>query len=160
MTEEQEEEQEMLYTLSVNLEYFAKETERAKQYYQIGKRAEDYADITKMLRMTCKLIKDFITRRFRSKTMSQTLQIMKMGEQIADLKDQLTKWKEDYICLENLKDSQIKELQEENKQAKEIIKMLYSDCYSIAECEDTNLGLWEDDLAKAEQFLKDSGVEK
>ena len=39
--------------------------------------------------------------------------------------------------------------------AKEIIKMLHSDCYSIAECEDTNLGLWEDDLAKAEQFLKE-----
>lgn len=39
--------------------------------------------------------------------------------------------------------------------AKEIIKMLHSDCYSIAECEDTNLGPWEDDLAKAEQFLKE-----
>ena len=37
--------------------------------------------------------------------------------------------------------------------AKEIIKMLVHDCYSIAECEDTNLGLWEDDLAKAEAFL-------
>lgn len=55
---EAEEEREMLYTLSVNLEYFAKETERAKQYYQIGKKAEDYSDITKMLRMTCNLIKD------------------------------------------------------------------------------------------------------
>ena len=43
--------------------------------------------------------------------------------------------------------------------AKEIIKMLHSDCYSIAECEDTNLGLWEDDLAKAEAFLN-SEVEK
>ena len=48
----------MLYTLSVNLEYFAEETERGRQYYQIGKKAEDYADISKMLRMTCKLIKD------------------------------------------------------------------------------------------------------
>ena len=44
---------------------------------------------------------------------------------------------------------------EQLTKAKEIIKMLHSDCYSIAECEDTNLGLWEDDLAKAEQFLKD-----
>ena len=55
---EAEEEREMLYTLSVNLEYFAKETERAKQYFQFGKKAEDYADISRMLRMTCKLIKD------------------------------------------------------------------------------------------------------
>ena len=38
-------------------------------------------------------------------------------------------------------------------EAKEIIKMLHSDCYSIAECEDTNLGLWEDDLAKAKAFI-------
>jgi len=45
--------------------------------------------------------------------MSQTLQIMKMGEQIADLEDQITKWREDYICLENLKDNQIKELEEQ-----------------------------------------------
>ena len=44
--------------------------------------------------------------------------------------------------------------------AKEIIKMLHSDCYSIAECEDTNIGLWENDLAKAEQFLKDCEAEK
>lgn len=57
------EEREMLYTLSVNLEYFAKETERAKEYYQIGKKADDYSDITKMLRMTCKLIKDKLETR-------------------------------------------------------------------------------------------------
>lgn len=48
---------------------------------------------------------------------------------------------------------------EQLTKAKEIIKMLHSDCYSIAECEDTNLGLWEDDLAKAEQFLNNE-VEK
>ena len=47
---------------------------------------------------------------------------------------------------------------EQLTKAKEIIKMLHSDCYSIAECEDTSLGLWEDDLAKAEQFI--SEVEK
>ena len=47
--------------------------------------------------------------------MSQTLQIMKMGEQIADLEDQITKWKEDYICLENLKDYQIEQLREHHK---------------------------------------------
>ena len=29
------------------------------------------------------------------------------------LEEQITKWREDYICLENLKDNQIKELQEE-----------------------------------------------
>ena len=49
--------------------------------------------------------------------------------------------------------SRIEELETENKLAKEIIKMLHSDCYSIAECEDTNLGLWEDDLAMAKNFL-------
>ena len=48
---------------------------------------------------------------------------------------------------------------EQLTKAKEIIKMLHSDCYSIAECEDTNIGLWEDDLAKAEAFLN-SEVEK
>ena len=47
--------------------------------------------------------------------MSQTLQIMEIGEQIAYLEDQLTKWKEDYICLENLKDYEIKQLQEHHK---------------------------------------------
>ena len=41
------------------------------------------------------------------------------------------------------------------EQAKEIIKKLYKDCYSIADVEDTNLGLWEDDLSQAEQFLKE-----
>lgn len=49
--------------------------------------------------------------------------------------------------------SRIEELETENKRVKEIIKMLHSDCYSIAECEDTNLGLWEDDLAMAKNFL-------
>lgn len=39
------------------------------------------------------------------------------------------------------------------RQAKKIIKMLVHDCYSIAECEDTNLGLWEDDLSQAKQFI-------
>ena len=39
------------------------------------------------------------------------------------------------------------------RQAKKIIKMLVHDCYSIAECEDTNLGLWEDDLSHAKQFI-------
>ena len=53
-----EEEREMLYTLSVNLDYFAKETARGQSFYQYGKKADDYADITKMLQMTNKLIKD------------------------------------------------------------------------------------------------------
>lgn len=53
-----DEEKEMLYTLSVNLEYFEKETKRASEFYRFGKRAEDYSYIAKMLRMTCKLIKD------------------------------------------------------------------------------------------------------
>ena len=39
------------------------------------------------------------------------------------------------------------------RQAKKIIKMLVHDCYSIAECEDTNTGLWEDDLNQAKQFI-------
>lgn len=72
--------------------------------------------------------------------------------------ENIAKWS----CLYGLtyKNDKIKELQEENEQlkikldeAKEIIKMLHSDCYSITECEDTNLGLWEDDLAKAEAFI-------
>lgn len=33
-------------------------------------------------------------------------------EKIAKLQEEITKWEEDYICLENLKDNQIKELQE------------------------------------------------
>ena len=65
--------------------------------------------------------------------MSQTLQIMKMGEQIADLKDQITKWKEDYICLENLKDNQIKELKKEIDYAKE--HCLFSDCERVKRLE-------------------------
>ena len=39
------------------------------------------------------------------------------------------------------------------RQAKKIIKTLIDDCYSIAECEDTNLGLWLDDLEQAKQFI-------
>ena len=39
--------------------------------------------------------------------------------------------------------------------AKEIIKKLYEDCYSIADVEDTNLGLWEEDLNQAQQFIKE-----
>ena len=50
--------------------------------------------------------------------MSQTLQIMRMGEQIAELEWQLNQVLEDndYYQKEN------EELQEENKQAKEIIE--------------------------------------
>ena len=40
-----DEEREMLYTLSVNLDYFAKETARGQSFYQYGKKADDYADI-------------------------------------------------------------------------------------------------------------------
>jgi hypothetical protein len=47
----------------------------------------------------------------------------------------------------------ISTLEKENAVARKIIKMLHNDCYSIAECEDTNLGFWEDDLAKAKAFL-------
>ena len=54
---ETDEEQEMLYTLSVNLEYFEKEMKRAKEYYQCGKKADDYGDIAKMLELTCSLVK-------------------------------------------------------------------------------------------------------
>lgn len=44
------------------------------------------------------------------------------------------------------------------RQAKKIIKMLVHDCYSIAECEDTNLGLWEDDLNQAKQFIGEDTI--
>ena len=54
------------------------------------------------------------------------------------------------------------EMKEENHKmtdqltkAKEIIKKLYEDCYSIADVEDTNLGLWEEDLNQAQQFIKE-----
>ena len=52
------EEREMLYTLSVNLEYFANEMERAKSFYHYGKKADDYAGITKMMKLTCLLVKE------------------------------------------------------------------------------------------------------
>ena len=55
---ETDEEREMLYTLSVNLEYFEKEMERAKEFYKNGKRADGYADIAKMLEYTCSLVKE------------------------------------------------------------------------------------------------------
>lgn len=54
---ETDEEQEMLYTLSVNLEYFEKEMKRASAFYQYGKRADDYSGIAKMLRYTCSLVR-------------------------------------------------------------------------------------------------------
>lgn len=54
---ETDEEQEMLYTLSVNLEYFSREMKRAKEFYQYGKKADDYSDIAKMLELTCSLVK-------------------------------------------------------------------------------------------------------
>lgn len=47
---------------------------------------------------------------------------------------------------------------EQLEQAKEIIKKLYEDCYSIADVEDTNLGLWEDDLSQAKQFLREIDI--
>ena len=55
---ETDEEQEMLYTLSVNLEYFEKEMERAKEFYGNGKRADSYSNIAKMLKYTCSLVKE------------------------------------------------------------------------------------------------------
>lgn len=70
-------------------------------------------------------------------------------------------WDNDFhTCRVYLQHEELQMYIEELTKAKEIIKMLHSDCYSIAECEDTNIGLWEDDLAKAEQFLKDCEVEK
>ena len=42
------------------------------------------------------------------------------------------------------------------KRCFELLKILLQDCYSIAECEDTNLGFWEDDLESAEQFIKEN----
>ena len=55
---ETDEESEMLYTLSVNLEYFEKEMERAKEFYRNGERADSYANIAKMLKFTCSLVKE------------------------------------------------------------------------------------------------------
>ena len=55
---ETDEEKEMLYTLSVNLEYFEKEMERAKEFYRSGRRADSYAHIAKMLKFTCSLVKE------------------------------------------------------------------------------------------------------
>ena len=55
---ETDEEREMLYTLSVNLEYFEKEMERAKEFYKNGKIADSYANIGKMLKYTCSLVKE------------------------------------------------------------------------------------------------------
>ena len=59
---ETDEEQEMLYTLSVNLEYFEKEMERGKVFYRNfygndGK-ADSYARIAKMLKFTRFLVKE------------------------------------------------------------------------------------------------------
>ena len=54
---ETDEEQEMLYTLSVNLEYFAQETERGCKYFS-GDKAENYKNITKLLKMTSSLVKE------------------------------------------------------------------------------------------------------
>ena len=44
---------------------------------------------------------------------------------------------------------------DELTKATEIIKKLYKDCYSIADVEDLNLGLWEEDLNQAQQFIKE-----
>lgn len=52
-----DEELEMLYTLSVNLEYFAQETERGSKYFS-GDKAENYKNITKLLKMTSSLIRE------------------------------------------------------------------------------------------------------
>lgn len=54
---ETDEEQEMLYTLSVNLEYFAQETERGCKYSS-GDKLENYKNITKLLKMTSSLVKE------------------------------------------------------------------------------------------------------
>ena len=51
---------------------------------------------------------------------------MTLLEQIHNLEEQITKWEEDYICLENLKDNQIKELQAENRRLEnEIMQKCY-----------------------------------
>ena len=50
-----------------------------------------------------------------------------LQEKIWKLEGQITKWREDYICLENLKDNQIQELQEKNKQLEELLAEQYPD---------------------------------
>lgn len=55
---ETDEEQEMLYTLSVNLEYFKKEMERANSVIQYGKASDNYRNIAKLLDMACCLVKE------------------------------------------------------------------------------------------------------
>ena len=54
---ETDEEQEMLYTLSINLEYFSQETERGSKYFK-GDKAKNYKYITRLLKMACSLIKE------------------------------------------------------------------------------------------------------
>ena len=76
----------------------------------------------------------------------------------AELKEQCSILADCNTCTSTCKTENI-EMKKQLTNAKEIIKMLHSDCYSIAECEDTNIGLWENDLAKAEQFLKDCEAE-
>ena len=55
---ETDEEQEMLYTLSVNLEYYEKEMERAKEFYKNDKEADSYGNIAQVLKFACGLIKE------------------------------------------------------------------------------------------------------
>ena len=55
---ETDEEVEMLYTLSVNLEYFEKEMERASSVIQYGKISDNYRNIAKLLNMACTLVKE------------------------------------------------------------------------------------------------------
>ena len=53
-----DEEKDMLYTLSVNLEYFEREMKRAKEFYGNDERAKSYANIAQMLKFTCSLVKE------------------------------------------------------------------------------------------------------
>jgi len=81
---------------------------------------------------------------------------LELEKENAELKRVIDNDVDKKIYVQLAKKAELADVQKEQlTKAKEIVKMLHSDCYSIAECEDTNLGLWEDDLAKAEAFLKE-----
>ena len=72
----------------------------------------------------------------------------KLKEEKNKLEEQNTKWKEDYIALENLKDNQIADLEKKLEQAKTILQKLLELIHKR--------GYWSVDVQNAEQFIKEN----
>ena len=87
----------------------------------------------------------------REENLTLKKQNKELQEENWKLEEQITKWKEDYICLENLKDNHIKELEAQIEKMRDCLNRWYiqksdkfTDSFYEQLIKDTEECLWSD----------------